>query len=74
MTEEQTLSIYDKRRDCLERWHLGDPAAAYEMAKEIERLRDRLAKIANAPIPAGNVPAATLKAWAMPREGEFPYA
>lgn len=33
------LSIYDKRRDCVERWHLGDPAAAVDMATEIARLR-----------------------------------
>ena len=57
-------SIYDKRRDCLERWRLGDPSAGNDMAKELERLRIRLAKIANAPVPENNLIAITLKAWA----------
>lgn len=41
---------------------------------EITRLRTRLAKIANAPVPQSNALANTLKAWAMPRDGEYPYA
>lgn len=42
-------------------------------AAEIERLRQRLAKIALAPVPEDNEVAMALKGWAMPRDGEFPY-
>lgn len=43
MTDNECMTIYDKRRDCIERWHLGDPAAANDMAIELVRLRAELA-------------------------------
>lgn len=68
----------DKITDPVKLWQRADSGTAKAVAgnalvAEIERLRARLAKISNAPVPADNTIALTLKAWAMPREGETPY-
>lgn len=71
MSKPETTDLLDllRREDVDADW-TGPNGLFQRAADEIQRLRLRLAKIANAPVPTSNALAVTLTEWAQPRDGE----